>query len=277
VQDFKVVVGNGQVCDALECALLVMRQHETAVITCQDPALCLGGPSLEISAASFSNGAKFRVTLLDYDKGPDVWSFDEDERLKFAYRRKVEANRLFNEGRFHLACERYKRIIELFHHMTKKGFRDRFLGRAETLQQCKELCKHCQLNAAACCLRLRDPLRAKEFCDEVLRGDPENIKGLFRRAQAFQQRHDFVQACIDLTRVLDIDPTLEEARRLLEKTRHQRRASDQKQCQAFKFGSSIDGLNDPRSIKNDYMDTPMDLPGIEGQPVSALWAPKKAK
>jgi tetratricopeptide (TPR) repeat protein len=272
--EFEVVVGNGQVCDALECALLVMKRHETAVVTCKDSTLCAGGPSFGFDTSSLCNGARFRMTLLDYIKGPDVWSFDEEERVKFAHRRKVEANRLFGAGRFHLARERYKRIIELFHHMNKKGFRDRFLGRAATLEQCRELCKHCRLNAAACSLRLFDPMSAKEFCDEVLRGDPENIKGLFRRAQAFQQRQDFVQACGDLTRVLDIEPSLEEARRLLEKLKQHRKASDRKQCKAFKFGSSIDGLNDPRSTKNDYMDTPMDLPGVEGQPVSSLWAPK---
>lgn len=224
-----------------------------------------------------SNGATFRVTLVDYGKGPDVWSFEEEDRLKFAARRKVVANRLVSEGRYHLARERYHKIIELFHHMDKKKFKDRFLGRSETLEQCREIRKLCRLNAAMCSLRVKDPLAAKDLCDAVLRGDPENIKALYRRAQSFVACSDYVQACADLSRVLDIDSSIEDARQLLQKAKKLRLTSDRKQKSAFKFGCSVDGLNDPRSIKNDYMDTPMDLPGVEGESVSKQFVQKKEK
>jgi hypothetical protein len=273
----EIVPGNGQVCDALECALLEMRRHETALVTCKDTALCIGGAPLGNTSPLPAGGVTFRVTLEDYGKGPDIWTFDEEDRLKFALRRKIEANRLFGEGRYHLARERYKRIIELFHHMDKKQFRDRFLGRAETLEHCREIRKHCRLNAAACSLRIKDPHDAKTYCDAVLQGEPENTKALYRRAQAFYNCSDFVQACNDLARLLDIDASITEARQLYENAKKVRSRADRKQRETFKFGCSVDGLNDPRSIKNDYMETPMDLPGVEGDPVSKQYVPKKQK
>ncbi|CAJ1375694.1 unnamed protein product [Effrenium voratum] len=60
-----------------------------------------------------------RVTLLDFNPGPDAASFDEEDRLTFALRRKAEANRLFKEARFRLSRRRYRDITELFHHLDR--------------------------------------------------------------------------------------------------------------------------------------------------------------
>jgi tetratricopeptide (TPR) repeat protein len=276
-----VVPGNGQVCDALECAILEMKQHETALVTCSDPAFFADGqPELEVAPGG---GATYRVTLLDYTKGPDVWSFPEEERLKFAERRKAMANALFKKGRFRLAHERYRRIEELFHHLDRpKGstvspVRDRFLGKPELAQSCKELRSACRLNMAACCLRFGDPAGAKQACDTVLLAEPENHKALYRRAQAFVRQQDFVQACRDLERLLDIDGTLEEARTLYNKVQTAREASDKQQRRNFRYGAMFDGIQDPRSIKWDYTDAAMDAPGIEAAPISSHYAPKKVR
>jgi len=276
-----VVPGNGQVCDALECAMLEMRQHETALITCKDPAFFADGqPELEVAPGG---GATYRVTLLDYTKGPDVWSFSEEERLKFAERRKAIANALFKKGRHRLAHERYRRIEELFHHLDRpKGstvspVRDRFLGKPELAQSCKEIRSACRLNMAACCLRFGDPAGAKRACDAVLLAEPENIKALYRRAQAFVRQRDFVQACRDLERLLDIDGSLEEARALHGRAASARRASDKQQRRDFHFGATFGGMQDPRSVKWDYTDAAMDGPDMEAAPVSSQYEPKRLR
>ncbi|CAK0861987.1 unnamed protein product [Prorocentrum cordatum] len=277
-----VVPGNGQVCDALECAMLEMRQHETALVTCKDPAFFADGqPELEVAPGG---GATYRVTLLDYTKGPDVWSFSEEERLKFAERRKAIANALFKKGRHRLAHERYRRIEELFHHLDRpKGstvspVRDRFLGKPELAQSCKETIRSaCRLNMAACCLRFGDPAGAKRACDAVLLAEPENIKALYRRAQAFVRQRDFVQACRDLERLLDIDGSLEEARALHGRAASARRASDKQQRRDFHFGATFGGMQDPRSVKWDYTDAAMDGPDMEAAPVSSQYEPKRLR
>eukprot|EP00747_Dinoflagellata_sp_TGD_P220207 gnl/TRDRNA2_/TRDRNA2_92205_c0_seq1.p1 gnl/TRDRNA2_/TRDRNA2_92205_c0~~gnl/TRDRNA2_/TRDRNA2_92205_c0_seq1.p1 ORF type:complete len:599 (-),score=140.33 gnl/TRDRNA2_/TRDRNA2_92205_c0_seq1:104-1747(-) len=267
--EVRVVPGNGEVCDALECAMLQMRWHEVALVRCPDvkPSLLVGGAPLFTDISPPEGGATLRVELLEYNKGPDVWSFDEEDRVQFALRRKEVASRLFKEGRFRLARERYSSIVELFHHLDKYKVKDRFLGKPEVREQCKELRNTCRLNIALCSLRLNDARRAKTECDAVLRSESENIKALYRRAQAHFMNEDFVQACRDLVRLREVDGGLPEANALLRQAAAKRKDSDRKQMEGFKFGKSMRGLEDLRSIKNDYMDCPVDMPGVEGVPV----------
>ncbi|CAL1168033.1 unnamed protein product [Cladocopium goreaui] len=243
-----VNVGDGEVCDALECAVLEMRPHETALVTCTDPSFLVGAPLGEKPVPK-SSEYTLRVTLLDFNPGPDAPSFDEEDRLTFALRRKAEANRLFKEGRFRLSRQRYEEICDLFHHLDIPKVKDRFLGKYELWQECRKLRLDCRLNIAACCIKLQDSSTAKEACDLVLKQMPENTKASYRRAQAQMQQRDFVEACKDLRRLLDIDPTIQEARRLWEKAVKQRKDVDQQQKKALKYDAMCRKILDDRSDK----------------------------
>jgi tetratricopeptide (TPR) repeat protein len=79
------------------------------------------------------------------------------------------------------------------------------------------------LNIAACNLKTKDFETAVAACDEALRLDPYNIKGLYRRARGRSLPinsgvEDFRVALADLKRVIELDPehkpALKELRRL---------------------------------------------------------------
>jgi len=63
------------------------------------------------------------------------------------------------------------------------------------------------------------------------------------------QQRDFVEACKDLRRLLDIDPTIQEARRLWEKAVKQRKDVDQQQKKALKYDAMCRKILDDRSDK----------------------------
>jgi len=255
-----VTPGNGEVCDAIECAMLEMRAHEKAVITCREPTMCTGCDMLGIRPTEFRHGAIFKVTLMDYRKGPDLsdYEFDEEKKLEFAKRRKAVAKHLLYAGRFNLAIERYRRILDLFHHIDRQRVGDRFLGKPELLRACKDTRRACRLNLALCYLRVSDPLAAKKVCDTVIFAEPENIKALYRRAQAHYQRKDYLQACRDLVRLLDIDGDVAEAAQLLEKSQRQCSSADRQQCKKNIVSRMLSGLDDRRSFKHDYLTCEMD-------------------
>jgi len=223
--ELEITVGNGEVCDALECAVLEMRRHEFALVRCWDTSLCAGGAPFE-SAELPEGGAVFKVGLLDYKKGPNTQKLNEEDRIQFVLRRKAMAHRLLGEGRYYLARERYLRCAALFFGVDRKKSWERLYGMPELRQKCKDLRTTCWMNAALCSLKLGDPKHAKVLCDMVLQQTPECTKALFRRAQAHCQRSDFVQARLDLVRVLDIDGTVEEAKVLLSKVRKYEACSD---------------------------------------------------
>lgn len=278
--EVRVVVGNGQVCDGLEAAMLQMRRHETVFITSSKPGCFEAGLPLGKVGVKPELGGKapsrLRATLVEYSKGPDVWSFEEEDRLKFAMRRKLEATRLFKEGRHRLARERYQRILELFHHIDKTKSKERFYNKPELFRECRALRLTCRLNIAACSLKLQEPVCALTACTAALEQEPDNTKALYRRAQANVQLTEYVQACSDLQRLLDIDSSVTEAKTLLERAKRCKDQAERNQLKKFSFKQMISNIGDPRSDKNDYMDAPVDTPTTEDRPIADRWVPKQA-
>nr|GEW88632.1 ribonuclease H-like domain, reverse transcriptase, RNA-dependent DNA polymerase [Tanacetum cinerariifolium] len=73
-------------------------------------------------------------------------------------------------------------------------------------QQAKVLKISCNLNNAACKLKLRDYKQAVKLCTKVLDADSKNVKALYRRAQAYIQLVDLDLAETDIKKALEIDP-----------------------------------------------------------------------
>lgn len=77
---------------------------------------------------------------------------------------------------------------------------------------------HMFLNIAACNLKSKDFETAAAACDEALKLDPYNVKGLYRRARGRALPinsgvEDFRVALGDLKRVIDLDPNHKPANR----------------------------------------------------------------
>ncbi|TYI91841.1 hypothetical protein E1A91_D02G023200v1, partial [Gossypium mustelinum] len=64
----------------------------------------------------------------------------------------------------------------------------------------------CNLNNAACQLKLKDYKQAEELCTKVLELESRNVKALYRRAQAYIQLVDLDLAEADIKKALEIDP-----------------------------------------------------------------------
>lgn len=64
----------------------------------------------------------------------------------------------------------------------------------------------CNLNNAACKLRLRDFKQAVKLCTKVLDSDSKNVKALYRRAQGYIHLVDLDLAEMDIKKALEIDP-----------------------------------------------------------------------
>ncbi|CAJ1426092.1 unnamed protein product [Effrenium voratum] len=113
----------------------------------------------------------------------------------------------FKSERFALALQVYRRL--------------------RSLKPEPELHCICELNEAACLLKLRKFHDAKQLCSDVLASNPQQphqIKALYRRASAEFQLSDFAAALQDLTVLLKIQPGNGEARALAEQVREAQRA-----------------------------------------------------
>ena len=103
--------------------------------------------------------------------------------------------------------------------------------------------KTCKLNIAACQLRLQLFSEAKASCNTVLKEEAQNVKALFRRAQADLELKNFEDCQKDVKKVLDLEPQNKEARALAKDLQMAQKEEDKKSkgvfgkmCQALGTG-----------------------------------------
>jgi len=116
---------------------------------------------------------------------------------------------LFKSGRLAMALQRYKMVSEIFNHIDK--------WKDENKVKAKELKHVCELNKAACYLKMAQYVEAKKACDDALKEKPQNVKALYRRAQALLELKEFGECIRDCKTVVGIDPQNKDARALLKK------------------------------------------------------------
>jgi len=212
------VLGNGEVCDALECAASEMKKDEKAILTCTAPSTCA---EEQLGLASVSAGkVLLTLELQDFEKGKDTYSLSEEEKVAFGTARKEVGSNLFRKGRMNLAMERYKKVIDMFSYI------DNF--KEDNKVKAKELKKVCDLNRAACQLKVKDYAGAKSSCNNVLKEDSQNVKALFRRAQAEFGDKNFMECMNDLKKVTVLDPQNRGVRPLYKQAQAGQKEEDKK-------------------------------------------------
>jgi len=251
-------VGSGEVCDALECAVTEMKLKEKSILTCTD-MLIAKEDKLGLKDA-FVEKVVFTLELIEFEKGKDTSDMSADEKIEFATARKDVGGALFKAARWRMALGRYKTIIDLFNYIDGKKDEDK-------KAKAKELAKLCELNSAACNLKLMDFSEAQRHCDNVLKEDSLNVKALFRRAQAHQGMKNYMVCMADLKKLVEIDPQNREARALMKEAQAGQKQDDKKSkglfakmCQGLGKGP----IPPPGESKPDLADEDEDLEG-EGE------------
>merc|ERR1712060_461303 len=157
-------------------------------------------------------------------------------------------------GRIAMALGRYKKIAEMFNYI------DNF--KEENKARAKDLKKACELNKAACYLKLEDYSEAKKSCTTVLKDDSQNVKAVFRKAQAELHLKNFLEGIQDCKRVVQLDAQNKDARALLKQAQAGQKEEDKKSkglfanmCKALGKGP----IPEPYKAKNEMgMDDDMD-------------------
>merc|ERR1711865_380935 len=95
-------------------------------------------------------------------------------------------------------------------------------------EKAKEMKKVCELNKAACYLKLEDHAEAKKACDTVLKDERNNVKAIYRHAQAELGLKNFADCMRDCKRVVEIDANNKDARNLLKQAQVGQKEEDKK-------------------------------------------------
>jgi len=270
-KEIEFVCGNGDVCDALEMAVVEMKKGEKAVLTCapsqvgDDDKLCVRG----VTAAQ----VVIELEMKEFDKGKDTWSMSEEEKLEYGLARKEVGANLFRAKRIALAQDKFKKVGDLFNYVD--NYKDEGnKGKA------KDLKRLCELNKAACALKLNDYQAAKTSCNTVLKEEGDNVKALFRRAQAEYGLKNFLDCIRDCKRLIELEPQNREVRALLKQAQAGQKEEDKKSkglfanmCKALGKGP----IPEPGKAPHKYgpLDEDMDGDEDDGEMPGAETVPPK--
>ncbi|KAG7673991.1 hypothetical protein Ndes2526B_g02530 [Nannochloris sp. 'desiccata'] len=186
-------------CEGLELGVMQMKKGETALLTMQ-PQYAFGATGGQGNTNSVPADAivTYEVTLKDVVKAKETWDMDVDEKVAAAVVAKEKGNAAFKAGKLDRAIafwERAKQAVE---------FDDSF--EAEKKRAARALKQSCELNLAAAFLKVGKLQEAGKAATKVLEADSNNMKALYRRAQAYIASADWVEAGQDIKKGLQLEP-----------------------------------------------------------------------
>ncbi|XP_059428085.1 70 kDa peptidyl-prolyl isomerase-like isoform X2 [Corylus avellana] len=192
-EPFECTTMEGQINEGLDRAIMTMKRGEQAVVTVSMEHLHSN------DASGIANEDLFyEVQLIDFIKEKPFWKMDTKEKIEACERNKNDGNVLFKAGKILSASRKYEKAakyVEFDHSFTDA---EKSIANAVWLS--------CNLNRAACKLKLGEFLEASGLCTKVIEHDPLNVKALYRRSQAYLKISELEKAEADIKAALTIDP-----------------------------------------------------------------------
>ncbi|KAL3082169.1 hypothetical protein niasHT_037807 [Heterodera trifolii] len=145
----------------------------------------------------------FTLHLKDYEKVKATWELTDEEKLDRVKAYKDRGTDFLHQGKFALALAKYDTVIYMmeFAKPTKAPQE----GGDEIAAKFEQMFVAAQLNSALAHLRMGDPIETIKHCEKVLERQPNNVKAIYRKAQAYQLRKDFEDAIATYQHIVELE------------------------------------------------------------------------
>ncbi|XP_066330976.1 70 kDa peptidyl-prolyl isomerase-like [Miscanthus floridulus] len=223
-EPFKFKTDEEEVIDGLDRAVLNMKKGEVALVTIP-PEYAFGSTESkqDLAVVPPNSTVVYEVELVSFVKDKESWDLNNEEKIEAASKKKEEGNALFKLGKYARASKRYEKAAK--HIEYESSFSE------DEKKQSKQLKISCNLNNAACKLKLKDYKEAVKLCTKVLELDSQNVKALYRRVQAYIQLADLELAEADIKKALEIDPNNRDVKLEYKTVKEKIKEYNKKDCQ----------------------------------------------
>ncbi|XP_042042379.1 peptidyl-prolyl cis-trans isomerase FKBP62-like isoform X2 [Salvia splendens] len=196
---FEFRVDEDQVIEGLDRAVKTMKKGEVSlVIILPEYAFGQSDSTQELAVVPGNSTVHYEVEMVSFVKEKESWDMNNEEKIAASGKKKEEGNTWFRAGKYARASQRYEKAVGFI--VYDLSFSE------EEKEQAKVLKVSCNLNNAACKLKLKNYKEAQNLCSEVLEVDANNVKALYRRAQAYTNLIEFELAKKDIKKALELDP-----------------------------------------------------------------------
>lgn len=217
-RDVEFNIGEGEDCNVIsgiEIALEKMSILETSRLIIK-PKYAFGADGNEQFKIPKDAVVEYLVTLTEFEKEVEAWKLDATESLTKAKELKEKGTNYFKDGKFKMALKFYGKCLNFLSNCGKY-----FCGHLNSLTHSFKILKHVDakvegearttqiaihLNKALCQQKLNDLDEVKHSCNEVLSLDPNNVKALFRRGQAYFTLGEIENALADFEDCRRVEP-----------------------------------------------------------------------
>ncbi|KAK7382709.1 hypothetical protein VNO80_01720 [Phaseolus coccineus] len=239
---FEFKTDEEQVIDGLDRAVLTMKKGEVALLTIA-PEYGFGSSESqqELAVVPSNSTLYYEVELVSFEKEKESWDMTTPEKIEGAGKKKEEGNALFKAGKYGKASKRYEKAVKFIEYDTSFS--------EEEKKSSKTLKVACNLNNAACKLKLKDYKQAEKLCTKVLELESTNVKALYRRAQAYIQLADFDLAEFDIKKALELDPDNREVKLEYKTLKEKMKEYNKKQSKFY--GNMFNKLHKLDSLDNN--------------------------
>ena len=140
-----------------------------------------------------------KIRLVSFERATDSWKLEPEEKIAIATQYKTKGNELYRANKIGLAGSQYSKAIRMLISIGP-------VDSPEMAAQILELRIASLSNLATCRMKVNQFHLAAECCSKVLKDDPDHVKCLFRRGQAYMELNDFDLAKSDLLKAKKLDP-----------------------------------------------------------------------
>ncbi|KAG1330862.1 Peptidylprolyl isomerase [Cocos nucifera] len=251
---FEFKTDQEQVIDGLDQAVITMKKGEVTLITIPpEYAFSSTESKQDLAVVPPNSTVTYEVELVSFVKEKESWDMNNAEKIEAAGKKKEEGNALFKAGKYARASKRYEKGVKFIEY--DSSFSD------EEKKQSKVLKITCNLNNAACKLKLKDYKQAEKLCTKVLELDSSNVKALYRRAQAYIQLADLDLAELDIKKALEIDPDNRDVKLEYKTLKEKVREYNKKEAKFY-------GNMFAKMSKLEHMEANKSTPKPEAEPMS---------
>eukprot|EP00252_Welwitschia_mirabilis_P017965 TRINITY_DN40097_c0_g1_i1.p1 TRINITY_DN40097_c0_g1~~TRINITY_DN40097_c0_g1_i1.p1 ORF type:complete len:559 (+),score=133.00 TRINITY_DN40097_c0_g1_i1:209-1885(+) len=197
-EPFEFMTGEEQVVEGLDRAVMTMKKGEVATVTVFPEYAYQSETKTDLAVVPPRTTLVYEIEMVSFVKEKESWDLNNTEKIEMAQKKKDEGNALFKAGKYWRASKKYEKAAKYIDYDT--AFSE------EEKKQSKPLKITCNLNNAACKLKLKDYKQVIKLCSKVLEMESQNVKALYRRAQAYIETTDLELAEADIKKALEIDP-----------------------------------------------------------------------